>query len=201
MLCIIRDVSDRKKIQLDVKRKNEEIKQQMDKRTKELKETTAELNRKNNELLDHKKQFENLNQELLETNKALSVLARNIDREKNEVEKNIALTINTKLMPIIEKYRQESSSTINRNGVSLISAALKDLIPEIKNTPGTIFALSSTELRIANMIKEGFKSPEIAHMLFISEDTVKTHRRSIRRKLNLQNADVNLKTYLQSKLE
>jgi len=200
MLCIIRDISDRKKKEECLKRKHEDMKQLIDERTKELKETSSELNRKNNELLIHKRQLESLNQELLDTNKALSVLARNIDREKNEVEKNIALTINQKLIPIIEKYKQESPSTVSRDEVSLISAALKDLVPEIKNKPGTIFALSTTEFRIANMIKEGFTTPEIGNTLFITEDTVKTHRRNIRKKLNLNNSNVNLSTYLQSKL-
>jgi DNA-binding CsgD family transcriptional regulator len=50
------------------------------------------------------------------------------------------------------------------------------------------------------MIKNGFTSKEIAHLLNISHHTVKTHRKSIRRKLNIKNADINLASYLKLKL-
>jgi DNA-binding CsgD family transcriptional regulator len=56
------------------------------------------------------------------------------------------------------------------------------------------------ELRVAVMIKKGFSSEEIARLLHISPHTVKTHRKSIRRKLNLKNANINLASYLKLKL-
>jgi DNA-binding CsgD family transcriptional regulator len=50
------------------------------------------------------------------------------------------------------------------------------------------------------MIKNGFSSEQIARVLYTSPHTIKTHRRSIRKKLKLQNAEVNLASYLRSKL-
>jgi len=62
-------------------------------------------------------------------------------------------------------------------------------------------SLSTTELRIASMIKNGMSSEEIAEYLYISSFTIKTHRRNIRRKLNLQNSGVNLRAYLESEMD
>ena len=55
-----------------------------------------------------------------------------------------------------------------------------------------IVSLSSMELRVALMIKRGFDSEEIARLLHISPDTIKTHRRSIRKKLGIRNSKINL---------
>jgi DNA-binding NarL/FixJ family response regulator len=56
-------------------------------------------------------------------------------------------------------------------------------------------------MKVATLIKDGKTTPQIATTLFVSQDTVKTHRRSIRRKLGLRNASINLKNYLRLKLE
>jgi DNA-binding CsgD family transcriptional regulator len=56
------------------------------------------------------------------------------------------------------------------------------------------------ELRVAMMIKKGFSSEEIARLLNVSPHTVKTHRRSIRKKLNIKNSSINLSSYLKYKL-
>lgn len=57
------------------------------------------------------------------------------------------------------------------------------------------------ELKVAMMIKKGFSTDEIARMLHLSGHTVKTHRRSIRRKLNIRNSKINQTSYLRFKLD
>jgi DNA-binding CsgD family transcriptional regulator len=59
-------------------------------------------------------------------------------------------------------------------------------------------SLSLSELRIASMIKHGMATEEIARLLYVSPDTVKTHRRNIRRKLRIKGAKKNLGAYLRS---
>ena len=84
--------------------------------------------------------------------------------------------------------------------LDVLSAYLSDLTPDGARGHDVIISLSAMELRIAMMIKNGFSSEEIARLLHISSHTVKTHRKSIRRKLNLKNADINLASYLKLKL-
>ncbi|MGC1401977.1 MAG: helix-turn-helix transcriptional regulator, partial [Thermodesulfobacteriota bacterium] len=55
------------------------------------------------------------------------------------------------------------------------------------------------ELQIAALIKNGLASKEITGEMNISIETVKTHRRNIRKKLHLHNADINLSSFLKSK--
>jgi DNA-binding CsgD family transcriptional regulator len=59
-------------------------------------------------------------------------------------------------------------------------------------------SLTPAEVRVATMIKNDLESQKIADKLFVSLHTVKTHRRNIRKKLNIKNAQINLANYLKS---
>jgi DNA-binding CsgD family transcriptional regulator len=60
--------------------------------------------------------------------------------------------------------------------------------------------LSFSELRIASMIMSGLTSQRIANQLYISLRTVETHRKNIRRKLNINNSHQKLRDYLESRM-
>jgi DNA-binding CsgD family transcriptional regulator len=82
----------------------------------------------------------------------------------------------------------------------VLAAYLNDLTPKMAKGHNIIISLSSMELRVAMMIKKGFTTNEIAKLMCISPYTVKTHRRNIRKKLNIKNSDINLASYLKLKL-
>ena len=138
--------------------------------------------------------------ELVETNNALSVLARNIDQKRERFQEKTTRTINSKILPIIEKFHKNKAFAKHRPEFDVLKAYLHELGADTKDEPGIIFILSNAELRIATMVKNGFSSPEIARLLSVSQDTVKTHRKNIRRKLNISNSKINLTTYLRAKL-
>lgn len=52
----------------------------------------------------------------------------------------------------------------------------------------TQYKLSERELEIIKLMSEGMTSGEIAEKLFLSDHTVKTHRKNILRKLNVNNS-------------
>jgi DNA-binding NarL/FixJ family response regulator len=60
---------------------------------------------------------------------------------------------------------------------------------------GFVNLLSKREKQIAKLVAQGYSTPKIASMLFISEFTVSTHRKNIIRKLNLENS-VQLGNYI-----
>jgi DNA-binding CsgD family transcriptional regulator len=138
--------------------------------------------------------------ELVETNKALSVLARNIDRKRERGLEKTIRTVNSKILPIIEQFQNNKAFSKHRPEIDVVKAYLNELTAGSKDEPGVIFILSNAELRVATMIKNGFSSPEIARLLSVSLDTVKTHRKHIRRKLNISNFKINLTTYLRAKI-
>ena len=91
------------------------------------------------------------------------------------------MTINSKVLPIIEELQEDQAFAKQQAELDVLKAHLNELTPDLKNGTGVIFSLSAAELRVAAMIKNGLTSPEIARTLNLSFDTVKTHRKNIRK--------------------
>jgi PAS domain S-box-containing protein len=191
VLTMMRDISSHKETQAMLEKRLLE-------RTAEWTETVRRLEEKQQELLVHKQNLDRANKELVKTNTALSVLARNIDRRREELETKIARTVSSKIMPVVEEIREDRLPLKTISKLDILAALLSDLTGG-SNGHEVIVALSPSELRVALMIKNGFHSEQIARVLHTSPHTVKTHRRSIRRKLKIHNS-VNLTSYLRAKL-
>ena len=60
------------------------------------------------------------------------------------------------------------------------------------------FALTPSEIQIADLIKYGKTSKEIASMINVSPKAITFHRGNLRKKLGLLNKKINLRAYLQA---
>ena len=78
---------------------------------------------------------------------------------------------------------------------------MDDLLADLSAEPQIANVLSTTEFRVAALIKNGLTTDEIANHMYVSPCTVKSHRRNIRKKLDLNHSNHNLKSFLQSKFE
>jgi len=166
----------------------------------ELKNTFKELQRSQSDLLSHKRRLEEVNEQLTETNKALSVLAENLERTREHSEKRIIRKIRSLIIPIVERLQRDKNLKGYKAELSLLVGHVENLTSGLASDTRIADSLSSAELRIASMIMNELTSEEIANQLHISLSTVKTHRRNIRRKLNLNHSDLNLRAYLKSRM-
>jgi PAS domain S-box-containing protein len=200
MLILIRDICLRKRLEEALGKINSELERRVNQRTNELLDIAEKLEDKQKELLRHKLDLERANKELVQTNTALSVLARSIDRKRDDLEKKIAQTISAQIIPVIDELKRDKLPPKSLMKLEVLTAYLNDLTPEAARGHDVIISLSAMELRVAMMIRNGFSSEEIARLLHISPHTVKTHRRSIRKKINIKNANINLASYLKLRL-
>jgi FixJ family two-component response regulator len=166
----------------------------------ELKKTVRELEQSRGECIAYGNRLRDINEQLLETNKALSVLAENLERTREESEKRIVLNIRSLIVPIVEKLQRDRSLSRYRADLNTLMGHIEDLTSGLGRDTRIAGNLSSTELRIASMIMNELTSQEIAKQLHISLSTVKTHRRNIRRKLNIQHSGQGLKSFLEANL-
>ena len=141
-----------------------------------------------------------LSNELLETNKALGVIARNFDRSREELEKAVARAISSKIVPIIRDLQNDRRLEGCLTELGMVATYLNDMVSNLTKGTGITGPLTSTETRVAVMAKNGMKSLDMANHMHISLETVKTHRKNIRKKLGIQNRNLNLFTYLSSQL-
>ncbi|MBF0303922.1 MAG: hypothetical protein HQK73_12845 [Desulfamplus sp.] len=156
-----------------------------------------ELARRNREIETLQRIHNSVSMELLETNKAISVLARKYEKLSQDKELNIAEQIEQKVLPTILTIKDAINNNVSLEiELEILTSQIKGLIRALKNGDDNFNQLTPTEMRVAVMIKNGVTSQDIANNLFISESTVKTHRKNIRNKLNLQNKKLNLATCL-----
>ena len=166
----------------------------------ELNRTLKELKLKQSDLLAHKQRLEQLKEELLENNNALSVLARNLERTRLQSEKRILLKTRSLIMPIVGKLQQDEKLKKYKTELSMLENHIETLSSGLATDKIIAAVLTNTELSIASMVANGLTSKEIEKTLNISLETVKTHRKNIRRKLNINNSPYNLRTYLESRI-
>jgi len=174
-LAILRDIPKKNKIENELDKESDKI---------------------NQEIVKYRSEWEILNRELVQTHQAMSVLAKNIDNRKVEIEKKVNTTIISKVMPIIKKLLTEEKIKRFWPEINLLAEHLYSITTKGELYRKNISLLSETEMKIAAMVKNGMVTKEIASVMFISVETVKAHRKNIRRKLKIQNTNHKLSEYL-----
>ncbi len=159
----------------------------------------VDLRQSQAELLSNKQRLENLNTQLRDTNRALSIFAQNIEREREEVEKRIALKLRNLIIPMVERLRRDKTLARYEGQLEMLVMQIEDLTSGFTMDSRIAAVLSFTELRIASLIKNGVTTEEIARQLHISASTVRTHRKNIRKKLKINNVQYSLRNFLNSK--
>lgn len=137
---------------------------------------------------------------LREANAALRAVMDRGEIEKREMQRNIVENVRKILVPIVHELAI-SASPGQQDYLALLEENLEQIAsPFVRRLGLTFQTLSTTEIRICDMIRNGLGSKEIADLRGVSVATVSRHREHIRRKLGIANTKVNLETYLQTAL-
>jgi PAS domain S-box-containing protein len=135
--------------------------------------------------------------ELEDLNAALRVLLKQREEDRNELEEKVLSNVKVLILPQMEKLKNH----MDLKGMSyanVLESNLKDIIsPFAKKLSVKYLNLTNREVEVANLIKEGKTTKEIASFLNVSESAVNVYRYHIRRKLNLSKKH-NLRSYLSS---
>jgi len=145
------------------------------------------------------KNLQQVSHDLEETNTALRVLLKQGEQEKQEFREHLQNSINDLLSSPLQKLKKTQLSTAQQKAVTLIEDNLIEFLSPANRTLSlSSLRLSPTETQIANLILQGKHTKEIAERMRISPWTVNVHRRNIRKKHNITNKKVNLRTALES---
>jgi PAS domain S-box-containing protein len=136
---------------------------------------------------------------LEEVNAALRVLLKQRDQDKNEMEDKILSNVKKLVLPYIERLKEKRLDDENKTYLNIIETNLKNIIsPFVQKMSSTYSQFTPTEIRVANLIRDGKTIKEIAGISGVSENAVNHHRQNIRNKLGLNKQKANLRTYLMS---
>jgi len=136
---------------------------------------------------------------LEEVNVALKVLLKRREEDKTELEENVLSNIKQLVFPYVEKMKK-TSLTIDQAGcVNIIETNLNKIVsPFLHRLHSQYSNFTPREIQIANLIREGKTTKEIAELLNSSQGAIDFHRNNIRNKLGLKNKSTNLRSYLLS---
>jgi PAS domain-containing protein/DNA-binding CsgD family transcriptional regulator len=135
--------------------------------------------------------------ELEDLNAALRVLLKQREDDRNELEEKMLSNVKILVMPYVEKLKHQVESR-GKSLIDILESHLNDVIsPFAHKLSAKYLNLTNREIQIADHIKKGKSTKEIAELLSVSASSVNAHRYRIRNKLNLTKKH-NLRAYLTS---
>jgi PAS domain S-box-containing protein len=142
-------------------------------------------------------ELETKSQVVEELNMALRVLLRQIHEEKEDLEERFVSNVKTLVMPYVEKIKKSRLNEQQFSNLTIMEANLTEIMsPFLHNVQQ--LNLTPRETQVANLIKDGKTTKEIADTIGVAPQAIDSYRNSIRLKLGLNKKKVNLQSYLQS---
>ncbi len=135
--------------------------------------------------------------ELVESNVALKVVLKKLEEDRKILARQMASNAARLVEPFLDRLNECGLTKQQRDLVDILRANFKELTsPFAENFSNKLAKLTSAELQIANFVKLGKSTKEIAGIMHLSPGTIGILRKNIRRKLNLTHTKTNLQTIL-----
>ncbi len=129
---------------------------------------------------------------------ALKVLLEKMEKDKDVFGENVLINVKEFLIPYVNRIKNGPLTENQTNYLDLLESGLRDIIsPFAHKLSSRYMHITPKELEVANFVKKGKTSKEIAEILHNTERTVVAHRTNLRKKLGLGKKS-NLRTYLLS---
>ncbi|WP_419656614.1 transcriptional regulator, PAS domain linked with LysR-type HTH domain [Desulfosarcina variabilis str. Montpellier] len=195
------DISDKKKIEKTLANAGRDLEIQIERRTAELSRANRQLQREIGSRELAQKALEAHMIGLKEANIALKVLLKEREDERHALEEKVVCNINELTRPHLEKL---AAGHLSQPQSALLDT-IKRSIDDIASPLSRRFIIESchltpSETRVANFIRQGKTTKEIADSMRVATSTIDFHRLNIRRKLGLTNQRINLQSHLKSLL-
>jgi PAS domain S-box-containing protein len=142
------------------------------------------------------------NELLQQKNIALREVMGQVEEEKKKINGRIGANVEHLIMPIIAKLKMRTADNAALSLVEMLEENLGDITSEFgQQITEKMHNLTQREIEICDMIKNGLSSKEIARLLYISPRTIDAHRNRIRKKLGIKDEQVNITTFLKSRMK
>ena len=195
------DISGKKKMEKTLANTGRDLEIQIKHRTAELLQANQQLQREIGSRELAQKALEAHMIGLKEANIALKVLLKEREDERRALEEKVVCNINELTRPHLEKLAAGHLNQPQRDLLGTIKRSLDDIAsPLTRRFIIESSHLTPSETRVANFIRQGKTTKEIADLMCVANSTIDFHRLNIRRKLGLTNQRINLQSHLKSLL-
>lgn len=132
-------------------------------------------------------------------NEALKAILDQREIEKHAIEQTMINNLKRYVFPYLEDMEHLKNGEDAKDYVKIVRTNIEQLVSPISGgLAGAYQNLTPSEIKVADLIRQGRSTKSIADTLNLSSSTVEKHRNSIRTKLNIIKQKVNLCTFLNS---
>ena len=157
----------------------------------------SDLKKTEHDLIESRNELNQKTSNLEEVNAALRVLLEQRERDKTELEEKVLYNIQKLVVPHLDALKNSGLDAKQNAQIDIMESNLNDIISPFSRTLSLKYmSLTHTEIQVANLIKQGRTSKQIADSFNLSSKTVEEHRKNIRKKLGIRNSKTNLRTHL-----
>jgi PAS domain S-box-containing protein len=157
------------------------------------------ISRDISEMLLLELRLEHKARELTEVNNALSLLLHQSAKASAEHERRIHDNLQRLVLPYLEKIEERCKDQELALYLRVAAANLEKITSTFSLTLSTrLGGLTPRELEVAELIKQGRATKQIATILDLSSRTVEFYRDKLRVKLGIKSKKTNLRSYLSS---
>lgn len=208
ILSIWRDITNYKEMEASLRysKAHDQLEGKIRERTAELEKSKKKLTKEiewhekaEKILRNRERDLESKTNNLEELNAALNVLLDKREEDKIGFQNNMLLNVKNLILPYVDKLKITSSTDAKKILIAILESNLNEIVsPFARKLSSKLLNLSPTEIQVANLVKLGKTSKEIAKMSNVTTRTIAFHRGNIRKKLGIKKEKTNLKTYLMS---
>ncbi len=160
----------------------------------------TEINDIKLKILEQKRYLKDNSRKLEMNERAVSEIIESMAEDKKKSQAKLYASITELLEPAI--YNLKANNNSPADAVKVLEAITTSLagLGNVR-VQQALKILSAKELEMTHLIRQGYSSKEIASILKIGYQTIASYRKNVRKKLGIQNASVNLRSYLMTLYE
>lgn len=152
------------------------------------------------QVADRTKALERQKARLEQTNTALKILLDKREQDKQDLGDQVLAQVKQLINPYINMLRSTNLDDEQSAVLNIVAANLQEIVSPFAQRFSAMQArLTPTEIKIANLIKQGMTTKDIAALLKSSPGTIDIHRKNIRKKCGLASKKLNLRSFLLSR--
>ena len=137
--------------------------------------------------------------ELEQANTALTLMLKKEQELKTDFEDKILSNLKELVLPYMEKLKRSRLDSRERKYLDMMELNLGKIVsPFLRKLSSRFLSLTPSEIQVADLIRHGKTTKEIAELLNLSARTIEGHRANIRKKIGIKNKKVSLRSHLMS---
>lgn len=159
----------------------------------------TEMKQREQDLIEKDAQLEIKTKNLEEVNTALRVLLKRREEDRSELEERVLSNVKDLVLPYLERLKKTRLDTIQKSCVDVLESNFNEIVsPFSRKLSSKYLGFTPTEIQVANLVKDGKTTKEVAQFMNVSTKAIEFHRDNIRKKLGIKYKRANLRTHLSS---